>query len=83
MASNSTFRCKIWSSPQASLAVLLLQSLAWKIADLLAWPDTFAADYIALTQLHADALVCMDSALARAIDNTAIAVSTDDLLGSA
>lgn len=38
----------------------VLQRLAWKIAEELAWPDTFAAEYIALTQLQADAFVCMD-----------------------
>ena len=27
----------------------VLQSLAWKIADQLGWPDTFVAEYIALT----------------------------------
>lgn len=61
----------------------VLQSLAWKIADQLSWPDTFVAEYIALTQLQADAFVCMDPALARAIGNTITVASIDDLLGSA
>lgn len=61
----------------------VLQSLAWKIADQLGWPDTFVAEYIALTQLQADAFVCMDPALARAIDNTVTVAFIDDLLGSA
>ena len=46
------------------------------------WPDTFMAEYIALTQLQADAFVCMDPALARAIGNTVTVASLDDLLGS-
>ena len=33
----------------------VLQSLAWKIADQLSWPDTFVAEYIVLTQLQVDA----------------------------
>src|SRR4051794_21118734 len=33
----------------------VLQALAWKIADQLGWPDTFVAEYVALTQLQADA----------------------------
>ena len=44
-----------------------LQRLAWKIADQLGWPDTFAAEYIALTQLQADAFVTADAALAQAV----------------
>ena len=61
----------------------VLQSLAWKLADQLGWPDTFVAEYIALTQLQADAFVCIDPALARAVDNTVTVASIDDLLGSA
>ena len=61
----------------------VLQSLAWKIADQLGWPDTFVAEYIALTQLQADAFVCADPALARAVGNTVTVASIDDLLGSA
>jgi hypothetical protein len=34
----------------------VLQNLAWKAAVLLGWPGTFDAGYVALTQLHADAL---------------------------
>ncbi len=60
-----------------------MQSLAWKIADQLLWPDTFVAEYIALTQLQADAFVCMDRALARAVGTTVTVASIDDLLGSA
>ena len=60
----------------------VLQSLAWKFADQLGWSDTFVAEYIALTQLQADAFVCMDPALARAIGNTVTVASIDDLIGS-
>ena len=60
----------------------VLQSLAWKIADQLGWSDTFVAEYIALTQLQADAFVCMDPALTRAIGNTGTVASIDDLTGS-
>ena len=40
------------------------------------------AEYIALTQLQADAFVCMDPALARAVSGTVTVVSIDDLLSS-
>jgi hypothetical protein len=38
----------------------VLQEVAWKAAALLGWPDTFDAEYAALTQLHADALITLD-----------------------
>jgi hypothetical protein len=34
----------------------VLQNVAWKAAGLLGRPDTCDAEYVALTQLHADAL---------------------------
>lgn len=45
----------------------VLQSVAWKVADQLGWPDTFDAEYVALTQLQADALVTLDDQLAHAV----------------
>ncbi len=45
----------------------VLQSVAWKIADKLGWPDTMAAEYIALTQLQADAFITLDTALADSV----------------
>jgi predicted nucleic acid-binding protein len=60
----------------------VLQGLAWKIADQLGWPDTFMAEYIALTQLQADAFVCMDTVLARAVSGIVVLASIDDLMAS-
>src|SRR6266540_5089753 len=45
----------------------VLQNVAWKIADQLGWPDTFDAEYVALTQLQADAFVTLDADLADAV----------------
>ena len=59
------------------------QGLAWKIAAQLGWTDIFMAEYIALTQLQADAFVCMDPALARAVNGIVKLASIDDLLASA
>jgi len=42
----------------------VLQSVAWKLADQLGWGDTFDAEYIALTQLQADAFITLDDRLA-------------------
>ena len=45
----------------------VLQNVAWKVADQLGWPDTFEAEYVALTQLQADALITLDDRLAQAV----------------
>jgi predicted nucleic acid-binding protein len=47
----------------------VLQNVAWKIADHLGWSDTFDAEYVALTQLQADAFITLDQGLARAVDD--------------
>ena len=44
----------------------VLQNVAWKAA-LLGWADTFDAEYVALTQLHADASITLDRQLAHAV----------------
>src|SRR5262245_31764931 len=41
-----------------------LQRRAWRVADQLRWPKTYDAEYIALTQLQADAFITMDLELA-------------------
>ena len=45
----------------------VLQSVAWKLADQLDWSDTFDAEYVALTQLQADAFITLDDRLAQAV----------------
>jgi predicted nucleic acid-binding protein len=45
----------------------VLQNVAWKVADRLGWSDTFDAEYVALTQLQADALITLDRQLAHAV----------------
>lgn len=45
----------------------VLQNVAWKVADQLGWSDTFDAEYVALTQLQADAFITLDSQLAHAV----------------
>ncbi len=45
----------------------VLQNVAWKLADQLGWSDTFDAEYVALTQLQADALITLDPRLAHAV----------------
>jgi predicted nucleic acid-binding protein len=45
----------------------VLQATAWKVADQLGWAETYDAEYVALTQLQADALITLDRQLARAV----------------
>jgi hypothetical protein len=45
----------------------VLQEVTWKAATLPGWPDTFDAEYVALTGLHADALITLDRHLADAV----------------
>jgi predicted nucleic acid-binding protein len=45
----------------------VLQAQAWKVADQLGWETTYDAEYVALTQLQADAFVTSDEKLARTV----------------
>ena len=47
----------------------VLQDLAWKMADQLGWSNTYDAEYVALTQLQADAFITLDEQLAHAVKN--------------
>jgi indolepyruvate ferredoxin oxidoreductase alpha subunit len=46
----------------------VLRRQAWKVADQLGWASTYDAEYIALTQLQADAFVTLDAELARGVE---------------
>ncbi|HEY6744666.1 MAG TPA: type II toxin-antitoxin system VapC family toxin [Mycobacteriales bacterium] len=57
----------------------VLQSTAWTVADRLGWPDTYDAEYVALTQLQADAFVTLDDRLARAVRDLVTVATLEDL----
>jgi predicted nucleic acid-binding protein len=57
----------------------VLQNVAWKVADQLGWSDTFDAEYVALTQLQADALITLDSQLADAVQDLVTIAPIDAL----
>jgi len=57
----------------------VLQSVAWTVADQLGWPDTATAEYVALTQLQADALVTLDQHLADAVRGLVTVASIEAL----
>ena len=58
----------------------VLQRTAWKVAEQLGWPDTCTAEYVALTQLQADAFVTLDAALAEAVGEVVATAPVEDLL---
>jgi predicted nucleic acid-binding protein len=57
----------------------VLQQVAWKIAEQLGWPDTLDAEYLALTQLQADAFITLDSELARAVNGVVTTAAIEAL----
>ena len=59
-----------------------LQDQAWRIAAKLNWSDTYRAEYIALTQLQADALATADKKLAAAARAFVQTASPADILRS-
>jgi predicted nucleic acid-binding protein len=60
----------------------VLRRAAWRIAEQLEWAETYQAEYVALTQLQADAFVTLDARLARRLDGI-VPVATIDALRAA
>jgi indolepyruvate ferredoxin oxidoreductase alpha subunit len=60
----------------------VLQRTAWKIAEQLGWETTYAAEFVALTQLQADVFVTSDQDLARAVSGV-VETATADVLRAA
>jgi hypothetical protein len=52
---------------------------AWEVAERMGWADTYAAEYIALTQLQADAFMTLDAKLARSVEGIGATASIDAL----
>jgi predicted nucleic acid-binding protein len=57
----------------------VLQRNPWKIADELGWETTHDAEFVALTQLQADAFVTSDTGLARAVSSLVETTSIEAL----
>ena len=65
--------------PIRLLGDAVLRRRAWEIADRLGWSETYDAEYVALTQLQADAFVTMDAKLARRVEGVVPTASIDAL----
>jgi len=59
---------RIRAMPIRLLGDAVLRRRAWDLADQLGWADTYDAEYVALTQLQADALITLNADLARQVD---------------
>jgi predicted nucleic acid-binding protein len=70
---------RIGRMPIRLLGDAVLRRRAWEIADKLGWASTYAAEYIALTQLQADAFVTLDAELARSVEGIVATASIDAL----
>lgn len=57
----------------------VLQRTAWRVADQLGWETTYDAEFVALTQLQADAFVTSDGELARAVSGIVETAAIDAL----
>jgi len=61
---------RIRALPIRLLGDAVLRRRAWDLADKLGWAGTYDAEYVALTQLQADAFVTLDADLARRVEGT-------------
>ncbi|MEX2210698.1 MAG: type II toxin-antitoxin system VapC family toxin [Gaiellaceae bacterium] len=65
--------------PIRLLGDAVLRRRAWEIADQLGWEQTYDAEYVALTQLQADAFITLDAELARSVEGIVPTASIDAL----
>jgi predicted nucleic acid-binding protein len=70
---------RIGRMPIRLLGDAVLRRRAWEVADQLGWDSTYDAEYVALTQLQADALVTTDKQLARKVKGLVSTASIDAL----
>jgi predicted nucleic acid-binding protein len=70
---------RIGRMPIRLLGDAVLRRRAWELADRLGWASTYDAEYVALTQLQADALVTLDAEMARSVTGIVETVSIDAL----
>jgi predicted nucleic acid-binding protein len=57
----------------------VMRRRAWEIADRLGWDETYDAEYVALTELQADALITLNGRLARSLDGVVTVATLADL----
>jgi predicted nucleic acid-binding protein len=70
---------RIGRMPIRLLGDAVLRRRAWELADQLRWTSTYDAEYVALTQLQADAFVTLNAKLARSVEGIVTTVSIEAL----
>jgi predicted nucleic acid-binding protein len=70
---------RIGRMPIRLLGDAVLRRRAWDVAERLGWAETYDAEYVALTQLQADAFVTLDAELARAVEGIVPTATIDAL----
>jgi predicted nucleic acid-binding protein len=70
---------RIGRMPIRLLGDAVLRRRAWELADQLGWASTYDAEYIALTQLQADAFITLDTKLRRSVKDIVVTASIDAL----
>ena len=70
---------RVWAMPIRLLGDAVLRRRAFALAEQLGWAETYDAEYLALTQLQADAFVTLDAELARRVEGI-VPIATIDAL---
>ncbi|HSL66060.1 MAG TPA: hypothetical protein VK874_15505, partial [Gaiellaceae bacterium] len=70
---------RVWRLPIRLLGDAVLRRQAWRVAEELGWAGTYDAEYVALTQLQADAFVTLDAELARRVEGIVPTASLEAL----
>jgi predicted nucleic acid-binding protein len=70
---------RIRGMPIRLLGDAVLRRRAWDLAEQLGWAETYDAEYVALTQLQADAFVTLDAELARSVEGIVTTAPIDAL----
>ena len=70
---------RIRTIPVRLLGDAVLRRRAWDVADQLGWAPTYDAEYVALTQLQADAFVTLDAELVGSVEGIVPTATIDAL----
>jgi predicted nucleic acid-binding protein len=70
---------RVRALPIRLLGDAVLRRRAWDLAERLGWAETYDAEYVALTQLQADALVTLDAGLAHRVEGVVPTATLDAL----
>ena len=73
---------RVWAMRIRLLGDAVLRRRAFDLAEQLGWAGTYNAEYVALTQLQADAFVTLDAELARRVEGV-VATATIEALEAA